>query len=394
MENLLEQVNRIYQRSLITNQSVLNYFYGRGVTLETLREFEVGFSSSYCLNDLKTNHESELKALGLLNEKGNERNWRRVMFPIRDASGKIVGYNGRSLKPNDDIKYLLSPESMGFDKSATLYNLHQAKDVISEKDHVFLVEGVFDVMAMHQMGIRNVACSLGTSLSKEQVNLLKNYTRNVVFAYDGDFAGFEASVKNSRTLSQTLSVDEDYKFNDQTRYLAMPEGMDPGDLLKSPKLLKPILHNAKSHLGYFKSSCEANPHYAQVFEKIRNGDRINKEIQKIPKAENTKLLEKLDIVEVVGGYVDLRKSGRDYKGLCPFHGEKTASLVVSPKKQIFKCFGCGEGGNVVKFVAQIEKISYKEAMLKLSQNMRGFENEPKRKKSVSKDKAAEKEIEV
>ena len=389
--NLLEQVNQIYQQSLSTNQNALNYLFERGIKSETLREFEVGFSASYCLNDLKINHESDLKRLGLLNDKGNERNWNRVMFPIRDVNGVLVGYNGRSLKSDDTIKYLLSPESMGFDKSTTLYNLHRAKDVIREKDHVFLVEGVFDVKAFNQLGIENVVCSLGASLTKEQVNLLKPYTKNVVFAYDGDYAGFEASIKNSITLSRTLSADKNYEFNNHTKYLRMPNGVDPGDLLKSPELLKPILHGSKRYLEYCSLSCKENPSYETVFEKIRNGQKIENEIQKIPKAENAKLLENLDIVDVVGQYADLRKSGKEFKCLCPFHGEKTASLVVSPKKQIFKCFGCGEGGNAIKFVAKIENISYKEAMGKLGKNiMRGVGNESRRKSTT---KVAEQERE-
>lgn len=364
--DILEHVNQIYQQSLHDNQNVLQYFYERGISPDTIQKFEVGFSDSYCLNPLKHNHKQQLKNLGLLNDKGNERNWNRLMLPIRDAKGQLVGYNGRSLKPDEQIKYLLSPESMGFNKSTTLYNLHQAKDVIKEKDHVFLVEGVFDVMSMHQMGIENVVCSLGTSLSKEQIGLLANYTSNVVFAYDGDFPGFEASIKNSITLSKTMNeMDKSYEFDKSTRYLMMPNEIDPGDLLTSPGLLKPILHDSKTYSEYCKASCELNPSYEQVFKKIRKGAQIDRELQQIPKGVKQQLLNHLDITEVVSDYAQLQKSGKDFKCRCPFHQEKTASLVVSKSKQIFKCFGCGEGGDALKFVAKIEGVNIKEAASKL-----------------------------
>ena len=88
---------------------------------------------------------------------------------------------------------------------------------------------------------------------------------------------------------------------------------------------------------------------------------------KIPQELFDEVIAKSDIVDVIGDYVQLSKAGKNYKGLCPFHGENTPSFVVSPDKGIYKCFGCGEGGNVVSFVSSIEAVSYPQAILKLAQ---------------------------
>lgn len=388
---LLNEANKIYQKALLENKEQLKYLMDRGITLESIKEFEIGFSDSFCLNELKTNHQEELKALGLLNEKGGERNWKRIMFPIRDCRGEICGFNGRTTDVNNDVKYLLSPESMGFSKTKTLYNLDRAKPYIKEKNEVHFVEGIFDLIAYHQKGIKNVVCTLGTALTKEHIEMLKPYTENFVFGYDGDYAGFKASITNARYLSSIMRLEfADYKPKDHIKFAMFPENSDPCDCLKSEQLLK-IVNDKKDYYTYCRSKCELNSIYEKVFDKVDRKEKITDEIKSISPQLIRHYLSQIDIVDVISDYVKLEKSGKNYKGVCPFHEEKTPSFVVSKEKQIYKCFGCGEGGNVINFIANIENLSYKESIsfLKDKYNLREYKITKRKINTKSNDKENE-----
>lgn len=118
-----------------------------------------------------------------------------------------------------------------------------------------------------------------------------------------------------------------------------------------------------------------NSIYEKVFEKVDRKEKITEEIKEISPHLTRHYLSQLDIVEVISDYVKLEKSGKNYKGICPFHDEKTPSFVVSKEKQIYKCFGCGEGGNAINFIANIENISFKQALflLKDKYNLKEYE---------------------
>ena len=390
---LLNEANKIYQESLLKNKDYLKYLIEeRGITLESIKEFEIGFSDSFCLNNLKKEHQDELKKLGLLNEKGGERNWNRIMFPIRDCRGEICGFNGRTLDKNNDVKYLLSPESMGFSKTKTLYNLDRAKPYIKEKNEVHIVEGILDVVAYHQKGIKNVVCTLGTTLTKEHIEMLKPYAENFVFGYDGDYAGFKASITNARFLSSIMREEySDYKAKDHIKFSMFPEGSDPCDGLKNENQLIEIVNEKKDYYTYCRTKCELNSIYEKVFEKVDRKEKIIEEVKDISPKLIRHFLSQLDIVEVISDYVKLEKSGKNYKGVCPFHDEKTPSFVVSQEKQIYKCFGCGEGGNAINFIANIENLSYKESIsfLKDKYNLREYKITKRKISTKSNDKENE-----
>lgn len=390
---LLNEANKIYQESLLKNEKFLKYLTEeRGITLESIKEFEIGFSDSFCLKDLKENHQEELKKLGLLNEKGGERNWNRIMFPIRDCRGEICGFNGRTLDKNNDVKYLLSPESMGFSKTKTLYNLDRAKPYIKEKNEVHLVEGILDLIAYHQQGIKNVVCTLGTALTKEHIEMLKPYTQNFIFGYDGDYAGFKASITNARYLSSIMREEfEDYKAKEHIKFAMFPENSDPCDCLKFENQLLKIINDPKDYYTYCRTKCELNPIYEKVFEKVDRKEKITEEIKEISPHLTRHYLSQLDIVEVISDYVKLEKSGKNYKGICPFHDEKTPSFVVSKEKQIYKCFGCGEGGNAINFIASIENLSYKESISFLKEKYNLKDYKPVKRKINIKNKEQNKE---
>ena len=142
----------------------------------------------------------------------------RVMFPIHSVSGRVIAFSGRTLKADNQAKYVNSPETEIYIKSKNLLGIYFAKSEISKKDRCILVEGNVDVVMMHQMGIRNVVASCGTSLTEEQIRLIKRFTENITIMYDGDSAGLHAAI---RAISLIL------KEGMNPRVVFLPDGDDP-----------------------------------------------------------------------------------------------------------------------------------------------------------------------
>ena len=155
------------------------------------------------------------------------------MFPIRDISGRVIAFGGRTLKTDKKIaKYFNSPESALYIKSKVLYGIYEAKNSIVKKDRCYLVEGYTDVISMHQSGVDNVVASSGTSLTDDQVRLIKRYTQNITILYDGDPAGIRASFRGiNLILAQGLNV----------KVVLFPDGDDPDSYAK--KVSSEILQN-------------------------------------------------------------------------------------------------------------------------------------------------------
>lgn len=211
----------------------MSYFVERGFRPEIIEKFELG----YCINKsddftsaaLKKGYKLEfLEKVGLTKTK-NDRSFDffrgRVMFPIHSASGRVLGFGGRTLITDKKIaKYFNSPESIIYNKSKILYGLHFSKGDIIKYDNCFLCEGYTDVISMYQAGVTNVVASSGTALTKEQIGLIKRYTNNITILYDGDAAGIKASFRGiDLILEQGLNV----------KVILFPEGEDPDSYAKS-----------------------------------------------------------------------------------------------------------------------------------------------------------------
>ena len=210
----------------------LSYFEERGFTKETIEKFQLG----YCLNvsddftkaALSKGYSlSYLEKVGLVKSK-DERHFDffrgRVLFPIQSISGRILGFGGRSLINDKKVaKYFNSPESIIYNKSEILYGLYFSKGEIVKYDECLLCEGYTDVISMHQSGIQNVVSSSGTSLTKEQVKLVKRYTKNLTILYDGDAAGIKASFRGiDLILEEGMNV----------KVVLFPNGEDPDSFAK------------------------------------------------------------------------------------------------------------------------------------------------------------------
>jgi DNA primase len=210
----------------------LSYFEERGFRRDIIERFQLG----YCLNSgddftkaalSKGYNLTYLEQVGLVKQK-DERYFDffrgRVMFPIHSITGRVLGFGGRTLITDKKIaKYFNSPESIIYNKSEILYGLYFAKGDIVKYDECLLCEGYTDVISMHQAGVQNAVSSSGTSLTKEQVKLVKRYTQNLTILYDGDAAGIKASFRGiDLILEEGMNV----------KVVLFPDGEDPDSFSK------------------------------------------------------------------------------------------------------------------------------------------------------------------
>ena len=206
----------------------LSYFKERGFREDILKKFEVGYSpdvwDALALKAIKEGHKEEYlerTGLAIRNDKGKlyDRFRGRVMFPIHNFTGRVIGFGGRTLKTDKNVpKYVNSPESDIYHKSNVLYGLFHAKKAIRDTDNCYLVEGYADVLSVHQAGVENVVASSGTSLTTEQIRLIGRFTQNVTILYDGDAAGVKASLRGlDMILEEGLNV----------KVVNFPDGHDP-----------------------------------------------------------------------------------------------------------------------------------------------------------------------
>ncbi len=234
----------------------LSYFEERGFRKDIIERFQLG----YCLNkgDDFTKKALEkgyklayLEKVGLVKTK-EDRSFDffrgRVMFPIHSISGRVLGFGGRTLMADKKIaKYFNSPESTIYNKSEILYGLYFAKGDIVKYDECLLCEGYTDVISMHQAGMQHVVSSSGTSLTKEQVKLVKRYTKNLTILYDGDAAGIKASFRGiDLILEEGMNV----------KVVLFPDGEDPDSFSKtrSSSELEEYIKTHKQDFITFKSS--------------------------------------------------------------------------------------------------------------------------------------------
>jgi len=234
-----------WQKNLFSDngQKARDYIKSRGLTKETVVEWKIGYAPDAwndVLNNLKNKQftEEEIIASGLVtkNEKGRiyDRFRERVMFPIADHNGQIVGFTGRLLGNKDGGgtpavalakagKYVNSPQTDLYDKSSVVFGLYYAKQAIKDNDLAVLVEGQMDVLSSYQAGVKNVVASSGTALTEKQLDLVARYTKNIAVAYDQDSAGIKA-------LERSIDLALSKGFN--VSVVLLPSGEDPDSLIK------------------------------------------------------------------------------------------------------------------------------------------------------------------
>lgn len=207
------------------------YMRKRGISDETLKAFGIGYADGEwtSLTDKLTHmgyDPERLVEIGLTSKKdGRYYDYfrGRVIFPIRNTGGKVIGFGGRVLN-DEKPKYLNSRESSAFQKKNNLYGLDIAKGYVRRENRIILVEGYMDVVSLYQAGVRNVSASLGTALTENQARLVKRYTRNVILSYDSDEAGQKAAIRGADIL---------YGEDCMASVLMVNEGKDPDEFIKA-----------------------------------------------------------------------------------------------------------------------------------------------------------------
>jgi DNA primase len=225
---VLDQAATFYEKTLWaeSGKPVQEYLSSRGLREEVCKEFRLGLSPPGATLTRKAQEKGfsrdELAAAGLVSRRGTDYFQRRLMFPLADARGRIVGFQARKLHDDDPLKgkYVNSPESELFHKSNVLYGLHLARPAITKEDRVLVVEGNPDAIALRQEGVKPVVASMGTALTERQLRELGRLTRRAFLCFDSDAAGEEATLRGMElALAQGFDV----------RVVALPKGEDPAD---------------------------------------------------------------------------------------------------------------------------------------------------------------------
>lgn len=270
LRRLLEESVTFYRHHLSTpaGKFALDYIHEkRHLTDATIETFGLGYAPQGWDNAFKHftekgYSEQELLEAGLVSRRESggiiDRFRNRLMIPIRDENGKMTGFGARILDPNDVPKFMNSPETAVFIKSRLLYGLDRARRPIRTADQAIIVEGYLDVIALHQAGFENVVSPMGTSLTEDQLRLLKKFTRRITLALDPDAAGQKAVLRGLDAARQTLDRQDEVRFDARgllhhearlqadLRVASMPDELDPDEIVqRDPEQWKKLIEEAQ-----------------------------------------------------------------------------------------------------------------------------------------------------
>lgn len=263
---VLDQAASFYERHLwetAAGAPVRAYLESRGLREPVCREFRLGLSPGNGLAakaQEKGFTRDELRAAGLTNARGNDYFPPRLMFPLADARGRIVGFQARKLREDDPLKgkYVNSPEGELFHKSAILYGLNLARTAIAKQERAAIVEGNTDVIALRQAGFEPVVASMGTALTERQLKELQRLTRRLYLCFDSDAAGEEATLRGME-LATSLGFD--------VRVVTLPKGQDPAD---APAGFEARLAGAESYVVHrVRLELDRTPDRQEAFVRAR-----------------------------------------------------------------------------------------------------------------------------
>jgi DNA primase len=250
MLDALSKLADYYHGNLMKSDAARGYLTRRGITAKTIEEFNIGYSErvSYTQEFAKRLGVpfDLLFSAGVFKMRGSEiydifRG--RIVIPILDVNNKVIGFGGRGLEKDALPKYLNSPESGVFSKRSVLYGLDKARKQIAEKDEALIVEGYFDLIALHQAGVRNVVATLGTSITEEQVSRLRNYTENITLMLDGDEAGLKSTLR-------LIGLFGEMGING--KMVILPEAHDPDSFIREKGIagFEEVMQSKRAILDY------------------------------------------------------------------------------------------------------------------------------------------------
>jgi DNA primase len=288
---IMEEATKFFQNKLKESSEALEYIKSRAIEEKTIEDFRIGFVSEgwrHLYDFLKGKYsDKELASVGLvkMTDKGAYDTFRnRIMFPITDTSGRTIAFSGRIFKDDGkSAKYVNSPDTPLFNKSDILFGIDKAKNYIRKYNFTTIVEGQFDVIALHQAGFRNTVAVSGTALSDSlegknssvnNLGVIKRLSNNLVLAFDSDVAGVNAA-KRSAHIGISLGMD--------VKIIDIKEGKDPADIIKD--------FGKDEWSSYLKNAKHVILFYA---EKIKNNSKDGREIAKRAKDE---LLPEITLIE-------------------------------------------------------------------------------------------------
>lgn len=258
--HLLGKINQFYQHSLKhSGTEAITYLRQRGLNGDIAKRFQLGYSLpgwNTVENKFKENR-AELITSGMLIQKDDGKTYdryrNRIMFPIHDRHGRIIGFGGRSLSADQKPKYLNSPETAIFQKNRELYGLHQILQQNNAVNNILIVEGYLDVIALAQFGINNAVATLGTATSTYHIQLLGKHTKQLIFCFDGDAAGKQAAWRALENSLPHLDNGMDVRF------VFLPDNHDPDSLVR-----------AEGHDAFLTRVANAIPLSHYLLETLKN----------------------------------------------------------------------------------------------------------------------------
>jgi DNA primase len=269
LSDINEAAANFYHQVLLNpkaGRKALTYLKGRGLKLQTIREFQIGYAPNSwektfeALTSKKHFKPEEIERAGLIIHSTNpqskspyyDRFRHRIMFPIRNIAGTVIGFSGRTLESDPkSAKYINTPETPIFNKSKALFGLDHTRQAIRKEDLAILVEGQMDVISAHQAGFANIVATSGTALTPDHMEILKKYTDNIAFAFDTDRAG-ENAAKRAIDIAHAAGVN--------AKLIILPSGDDPDSLIKkNPKKFAEAVKNSKNAMEFY---------FAIVFSKL------------------------------------------------------------------------------------------------------------------------------
>lgn len=289
-EKLFKITNKalaFYKKNLFNTtegKKALEYLKKRGVSEDTINELKIGYSLNSWdsifkyFQQIKTDIK-ELEKIGLVMRRNDQQGFYdrfrgRVMFPIFDVSGKAVAFGGRTLF-NDKPKYMNSPDTPIYTKGQVLYGLNFSKESIRNSKQMILVEGYTDFLSLYQGGIKNVAASLGTSLTQNQASLASRFTKSIAIAYDSDDAGRKAAYR---------AVSLCFAHGIRTQVILFPKGQDPDNYItkQGPKKFKSLVNQSPSGLKFLIQETCRGKNLDNPEEKAEVAQHIMENIKDIP----------------------------------------------------------------------------------------------------------------
>lgn len=354
--DIIKSATAFYHKILLDHpkaQPVRDYLKKRQVADESVETWQLGFAPDAweTLNNYLVQRgfkEDDIFLAGLTVKKDRgvgyyDRFRNRLMFPIADVHGNIIGFGGRWLGSETDAqaaKYVNTPQTLVYNKSHVLYGLDRAKQSIKEQQVAVVVEGYMDCLTSHQAGVTNVVASSGTALTSEQLKLLKRFTRNVAFAFDQDIAGEDASRRG---------IDVAWREEMETKIIRLPFGKDPDELVKKdPAAWREAITKAQSIMEYYFEATLSKADLSKVEDKKKVARTLLGVIVKlVDPIEQTHYLQKLG--DLLGVKEDVLRDKLRQLSLKKINTPKEPEVAGQVAKDRFAVLGEVIVGLVLRF---------------------------------------------